>query len=109
MSQPDRELILREVIKRNGHQHQIMIAMEEMGELIKALSKAVRYSYGEEQIDGVIEEAADVMIMIRQVMIMTMISDKELEERIEKKILRLAADMELSMSPPHHKCDTGVC
>lgn len=63
------ERISREVLDFNGYEAQSLIAIEEMSELIQALSKYRRYGYenaSQEIKDNVIEEIADVHNMLVQ-------------------------------------------
>lgn len=59
--------ILKSAIARYGENAQMIIAMEEMAELTKELSKFLRGSHNE---DAIAEEIADVRIMLEQLEIM---------------------------------------
>lgn len=59
--------VVREAIRHYGYDHQIMVAVEEMGELLQALSKFKRH---EGDINNIIEEIADVEIMMQQLCLM---------------------------------------
>ena len=65
--------------------------MEEMAELQKELSKAVRGMFvtGEYDTSGMLEEVADVRIMLRQIMMMYNLDEKAVEAVIHTKIVRL--------------------
>ena len=52
--------------ERFGEPHQLMLCFEEMAELMKAISKAIRYSR-EGHKTHITEEIADVEIMLEQV------------------------------------------
>lgn len=58
--------LLEKVIERFGKKHQLVVAMEEMAELQKELSKAIR---GRQDINHITEEIADVEIMLEQLKI----------------------------------------
>ena len=62
-----REEILKSAIERYGNTSQLIIAMEEMAELTKELSKFLRGAHNE---DAIAEEIADVRIMLEQLEIM---------------------------------------
>lgn len=78
--------VIRLVIDRYGHKHQSVIAIEEMSELTKELSKAIR---GIGNHDHLVEETADVMICLLQVREMYNIKDDELQDAINRKLERL--------------------
>lgn len=86
----DKELV-KKIIHKHGTVAQSMIAMEECSELIQAISKCLR---SKEMIpietrEHLIEEMADVMICLEQLMVMYSITDEELISWIERKELRL--------------------
>lgn len=90
MNKEYREIVYRKAIERFGKMNQIAKAVEEMSELIKELCKV---QIGEMDLDNVIEEIADVEIMIDQ-MRLIFNSDREIDrvkaqkiERLEKKML----------------------
>ena len=62
-----REEILKSAIERYGNTSQLIVAMEEMAELTKELSKFLRGAHNE---DAIAEEIADVRIMLEQLEIM---------------------------------------
>lgn len=86
----DKELV-KKIIHKHGTVAQSMIAMEECSELIQAISKCLR---SKEMIpietrEHLIEEMADVMICLEQLMVMYSITDEELMSWIKRKELRL--------------------
>lgn len=72
-------------IEMYGKEHQTMIAIEEMSELTKEISKEYR---GEENIDKITEEIADVYICLEQLQMIYEIEDEDLDEMIQKKMER---------------------
>jgi NTP pyrophosphatase (non-canonical NTP hydrolase) len=85
--------ILEKAIKHYGPENQMMISMEENSELIQAISKCLRYKDNIEARNNLVEEVADVLIMIDQLKIIMDIKDYELEcyrryklERLERRI-----------------------
>ena len=84
--------VMKEAIKKNGKLRQSVIAMEECSELIKAISKMIRYSYDEDlnsvYRDDLIEEMADVYIILDELKMMYDILEFDIEEVIKRKIDR---------------------
>ncbi len=84
--------VLIKVIAKRGN-GQLDIAQEECTELIQAISKWKRYNNTKAKLN-VIEEIADVAIMLEQLKIMFGITDEILEDEIDCKIDRLDKKME---------------
>lgn len=82
---------LEQIVATHGSLLQHVIAVEEMGELQKEVTKFIR---GKGNIDHLIEEIADVQIMLWQLMVMHEISDEEIEREIEFKIDRTLGGIE---------------
>lgn len=84
-----RDEILRSAIARYGNTAQMIVAMEEMAELTKELSKNFRKSDNE---DAIAEEIADVRIMLDQLQIMfdcagkVAVYDAAKVERLRKRL-----------------------
>jgi len=72
---------------------QLDIAQEECAELIQAISKWKRYGNEKAKLN-VIEEVADVTIMLEQLKIMFGITEEILNDEIDCKIDRLEKRME---------------
>lgn len=90
--------VLERAIMRYGADAQVDMAIEEMSELTKALLKLRRKreqstGYYDLERDNVIEEVADVLITLWQVIKIEEISDA-VEQMIDKKVQRLAERME---------------
>ena len=87
----DGESIMQQAIKTYGVQAQCDVAVEEMAELTKAIMKLRRVAddYGKTQaaLDNLLEEIADVDIMIEQMKIMW--GPKQVEEYRRRKLERL--------------------
>lgn len=92
----DGESIMRQAIETYGVQAQCDVAIEEMAELTKAIVKIRRVAddYGKTQaaLENLLEEIADVDIMIEQMKIMR--GPKQVEGYREKKLERLAKRLE---------------
>ena len=83
--------IMRSAIRKNGKAMQTVVAIEEMSELQKELSKFIR---GKGNRDNLIEEVADVLVMITQIQLMYHIPDDEVERIMHLKLNRLKERME---------------
>ena len=80
----NREEIYKELIQRYGDT-QIIVAVEELSELQKELCKALR-SNGNRK--NLIEEMADVEIMLEQMKMYFLIEQEEIDKIKEQKIER---------------------
>ena len=85
--------ILEKAIRHYGNENQMMQTMEELSELSVAISKCLRYKDDIEARNNLVEEVADVLIMIDQLKIIMNIKDYEIEcyrryklERLERRI-----------------------
>lgn len=74
-------------------QDQLNIAQEELAELIQAISKWKRYKNNQAR-ENIIEEIADVTIMLEQLKMMYAIKEEILQDEIDCKIDRLRKRME---------------
>lgn len=77
--------VCRGAIDKYGKEHQIIVAIEELSELQKELTKTLR---GIENRDHISEEMADVRIMFRQ-LILLYDNQEEIWEWERKKLNRL--------------------
>jgi len=80
------ENIFKKAIRIYGEDYQILMLIEEMGELLSAISK-----YKRKRIDKshIIEEIVDVMLMLKQLRYIYGISDLELSGIYLEKVMRL--------------------
>jgi NTP pyrophosphatase (non-canonical NTP hydrolase) len=74
-----------------GGEAQENMAIEECSEFIKAMCKARRKN-GIEELNAIIDEVADVTIMMRQMAIV--VGEDKVEERIKFKVNRLTERLE---------------
>ena len=79
--------ILEKAIEVYGADSQKQVAIEEMSELVKEICKDFR---GQGNREHIIEEMADVDIMLRQLMIIYNIKPYELDEVKTNKLVRLS-------------------
>ena len=75
MSNKTKETIYERALKKWPGPVQLIVLVEECAELIKAVNKLLRAGYTGgwtmEHVDDIAEEAADVLIMIEQLKVMT--------------------------------------
>ena len=86
--------VLEENIKENGVVEETVIAMEECAELMQAISKVKRYGFVGEYKDNLIEEIADVNIVVLELMMIFDISNDDIAEFIDSKIQRIKSRLE---------------
>lgn len=77
-----------QALSKWGLANQLLVAIEEMSEVQKAITKLVRANNPEADLDNLIEEIADATIMLEQLRYIYGIDD-EVEAMMDKKILRL--------------------
>jgi len=78
-------------IAKFGPDIQIYVATEEMGELIQALSKYLRSDNPSPQLlDNIVEEIADVTIMLNQLLCIFQENDKHFQTVFNSKLKRLS-------------------
>lgn len=82
----DNKTIEQAAIDKYGKTLQMVVAIEELSELIKELTKNIR---GKNNHDAIVEEIADVYIMLDQVMMMNDIWLNEVVEKMHEKLNRL--------------------
>ncbi len=83
-----KKAIMLEAILKFGNDQQIDMAIEEAGELITALAKRNRTFNGSTKRD-IIEEMADMQIMIWQLMLIFGVKNKAFNETITSKFEKL--------------------
>lgn len=92
-SAPIRRDTYSEAVRTYGKQSQLVMAMEEMSELTKELSKNIR---GEKNVSAISEEIADVEIMLEQLKVIygnRAEVDRVRGEKLERLFLRLTEKM----------------
>ena len=88
MTQTEKDLYERN-IRYHGTQQETTIAMEECSELIQAISKCKRYGFVDNHRDNLIEEIADVLIVINELQLIYDISDNDIENIKNTKMDRM--------------------
>jgi len=79
----------KDIINFYGKQAQANIAMEECAELIQAINKCLRYPNNADKTTDLLEEIADVTIMLEQLKEIFDIENKDLDAMIERKRSRI--------------------
>lgn len=93
MNEKETKELLEQAQINYGYNNQIVVAIEELCELGAVLSKYPRYSTHEEALEKlrkkVLEETADVTIILQHIQMIFGIDSKELEQERDKKLNRL--------------------
>lgn len=84
--------IINQAIKEYGEKHQLIIAIQELAELIKEITDDIR---GIGTRDNIITEIVDVQIVIQELIIIYDISDAELYAESQYKLKRLKGYMDI--------------
>ena len=85
--------VLLAAVRQYGGNNQIDVAIEEMAELTQALIKTKRYAADEDFVifrENVIEEIADVEIMLQQLRLIFGIDEGDVDAEKDFKLSRLA-------------------
>ena len=79
--------VIRQICEFYGQEPQFIVAIEELSELIKAITKAMRGGDTEKLREDIITEIADVKIIAEE---LTMIigAEKEVDEEVKNKLVR---------------------
>ena len=77
------EKFVKYIMDKNGKNYQFTIAMEEMSELIKELSKNIR---GENNRNEIAEEGADVFMCLKEMFGCVDIDELEIQQILHQKI-----------------------
>lgn len=85
--------ILKNAIETFGKDLQMVVAVEEMAELTKVITKVLRYGMKKHYRNDAKEEIADVMIMLLQLMRMFELSEDDIAESMSGKFKRLQGDI----------------
>ena len=88
------ERVMDRAIEHYGVEKQLLVCIEELSELIKAITKAERYPNDDIKKDDIAEEMADVYICIEYLKMIYNIDQEEIESWINKKIKRLKERMD---------------
>lgn len=86
---------MEKVIDFYGKKAQCNQAMEECAELIVAINKCLRYPHDVQSINNLVEEMADVIIMICQLKVIFQIHNDEFESMLKSKEDRIIKRLEL--------------
>ena len=86
--------IFDENIKAHGTDSEAGIAMEECAELIQAISKVRRYGFVGKYKDNLLEEIADVDIVLTELTMMFDIESEEFYSVLDRKVHRIKERLE---------------
>ena len=84
MLNKENKLQCNKIINAYPKEHQLLLLMEELSELIQATSKLVRYG----EMEPFLEEFTDVEVMLEEMRQMYHIDEEEVNRRAEKKLYR---------------------
>lgn len=79
---------LHDIADTLGYEEQSMQLIEEMAELTQGINKYRRYDKGIKQYENLVEEIADVEIMLEQIKHLLFVSDITLDFIVNEKIER---------------------
>lgn len=85
---------LEKSIKTYGAEKTLLVCIEELSELIQAVTKMERYPDEKERYENIIEEIADVVVSIQYLKKIYCITDNQINIQIDKKITRQKIRME---------------
>lgn len=88
--------ILKKALDTYGNTMQTIMVCEECAELAKASTKLLRYGASKKLLDDLVEEIADVLIVIETMKLVYNISDKEINRIKNDKLLLLQKRLEKS-------------
>ena len=94
-------VILDENIKAHGTDFEVGIAMEECAELIQAISKVRRYGFVGKYKDNLLEEIADVNIVLTELVMMFDIELEEFYSVLDRKVQRIKERLEEKQCSKH--------
>ena len=86
-------LLMKSAYIKYGEAAEVGVAVEECAELIVALQKYINRSKSPESIDNILDEIADVEIMLASMRLMLEIDCETLRQRIDYKLDRLRSRM----------------
>ena len=85
--------IMKKAIKKYGVEKQLLICIEELSELIQAITKMERYPNDETRKNDLTEELTDVLICLDYLALIYEIDESKIDEIWSKKLKRLKERM----------------
>lgn len=85
--------IMNKAIKKYGVEKQLLICIEELSELIQAITKMERYPNDETRKNDLMEELTDVLICLDYLALIYEIDESKIDEIWSKKLKRLKERM----------------
>ena len=92
----DEVAIMQTALDSWGLNAQLAVTVEECAELIVALQKYINRSSNAKAVDNVLDEIADVEIMLAQMRLALGIDDTMLSKRIGEKLVKVKGYLEIS-------------
>ena len=86
----EKQALLKKAIDMLGNEFQLMLLVEECGELLQAIGKVYRNKPG--SIESIQEEIADVQLMLDQVKLIY--NEDEINRIMEQKLIRLKSRLD---------------
>lgn len=99
---------MEEIINFYGKEKQCNLAMEECAELIQAINKCLRYPNDIERCGNLLEEIADVIIMICQLTVIFDIYQEEIDLMVDMKEKRIVERYEREKTKKEQGQQYGV-
>lgn len=94
MTMREQVCVCNEIAQHYGRDAQLRLAQEECAELIQAINKYYRNGGDWLSRQGLLDEIADVTIMITQMRLLLGLADADLDEAIERKLNRQLGRMQ---------------
>ena len=85
--------IMKKAIRKYGVEKQLLICIEELSELIQAITKMERYPNDETRKNDLTEELTDVLICLDYLALIYEIDESKIDEIWSKKLKRLKERM----------------
>jgi NTP pyrophosphatase (non-canonical NTP hydrolase) len=99
MDATEKRMLMKKALDTLGEEFQIMLLVEECGELLQAIGKVYRNKHG--SIENMQEEIADVQLMLDQVKLIY--DEDEIDRIMDQKLIRLKTRLENSSAEDGHK------
>jgi NTP pyrophosphatase (non-canonical NTP hydrolase) len=92
MDAMEKRMLMKKALDTLGEEFQIMLLVEECGELLQAIGKVYRKKQG--SIENIQEEIADVQLMLDQIKLLY--DEDEIDRIMDQKLTRLKTRLETS-------------
>ena len=89
------ERYIKEIVEHYGNERQKLKAIEELTELVEIIAKDLNRKEIKNQREHILEEIAEVMIMVEQLKLVYGFSDDEVSEMVKHKLRRTMRDVRI--------------